>query len=123
MDFQKTNDPVLNTIIKYKYHSSITIIKTKFKPESIFSFTPVQYEDIFRKTKKLNVLKTSQQSGIPTKILIENSKYFSCYFHENIIMLLFPHDLKLADVDRPDNYRPVSILSNVNMKGILKTRL
>ena len=47
MDFQKTDDPVLNAINKYKYDSSIVIIKSKIESESIFSFTPVQYEDIF----------------------------------------------------------------------------
>ena len=60
--------------------------------------------------------------------MIENSKYFSCYFHENINYcveqsLIFPHDLKLADVApvykkkskaSKDNYRPVSILSNIS---------
>ena len=100
MDFQKTDDPVLNAINRYKYPSSIVIIKSKIEPESIFSFTAVQHKDIQRKTKKLNVLKASQQSDIPTKILMESSKYFSCYFHKNInyCLPLFPHDLKLAGV-------------------------
>ena len=84
MDFQKTDDPVLNAINKYRYHSSIVMINSKIEPESIFSFTIVQYEDILRKTKNLNVLKASQQSDILTKTLIENSEYFSLYFHENI---------------------------------------
>ena len=55
MDFQKTNDPELNAINEYKHHSSIVMINTKIEPESIFSFTTVQYEDIFRKAKNLNV--------------------------------------------------------------------
>ena len=68
-----------------------------------------------------------------TKILIENSKYFSCYFHENINYcleqsLLFPHYLKLANAapvyekkkknkkskSSKDNYSPVSILSDIS---------
>ena len=126
MDFQKTDDPVLNAINKYRYHSSIVMINSKIEPESIFSFTSVQYDDVLRKTKNLNVWKASQQSDIPTKILIESSKYFSLYFYENINywleQSLFPHDLKLADVApvykkkskaSKDNYRPVSILSNI----------
>ena len=45
----------------------------------------------------------SRQSDIPTKILIDNNKYFFYYFHENMNYclkqsLLFPHDLKLARV-------------------------
>ena len=102
MDFQKTDDPVLNAISKYRYHSSIVMINSKFEPESKFSFTTVQYEDVLRKTKNLNVSKASQQSDIPIKILIENSEYFSLYFHKNIHYCLerslFPRDLKLADV-------------------------
>ena len=102
------------------------MIYSKFELESIFSFKTVQYEDILRKTKSLNVSKASQQSDIPTKILIENSEYFSFYFHKNINYCLeqslFPHDLKLADVApvykkkfkaSQDNYRSVSILSNI----------
>ena len=103
MDFQKTDDLVLNAIKRCKYHSSIVMIKSKIEPEGRFSFTSVRYEDILRKTKNLNVSKASQQSDIPTKILIEKSEYFLCCFHENINYcleqsLLFPHDLKLADV-------------------------
>ena len=44
----------------------------------------MQYEDVLRKIKSLNAPKGSQQSDIPTKILIENCEYFACYFHENI---------------------------------------
>ena len=40
---------------EYKYHSNIVMIDSKIEPESIFSFTTVQYEDILRKTKNLNV--------------------------------------------------------------------
>ena len=53
------------------------MINSKIDPEGMFSFTTVQYEDILKKTKNLNVSKTSQQSDIPTKILFENSEYFS----------------------------------------------
>ena len=54
------------------------------------------------KTTNLSFSKASQQSDIPTKILIEKSEYFWLYFHKNINdcleQSLFPHDLKLADV-------------------------
>ena len=61
--------------------------------------------------------------------MIDNSEYFSCYFHKNINYRLekslFPHDLKLADVAPvyknksinkafEDNFRCVSILSNIS---------
>ena len=83
-DFQKTNDPALNSMNKYKYHPSIVIIKSKIEPQSKFSFTPVEHEEVLRKIESVNVSKASQQSDIPTKILIKNCEYFACYFHENI---------------------------------------
>ena len=69
----------------------------------------------------------SQQSDIPNKILKQNSDYFAEYFHRNINQCfsksILPSDLKLADVtpvykntskNSKDNYRPVSILSNIS---------
>ena len=52
MDFQKTDDPVLNAINKYRYHSSIVMINSKIEPESIFSLTTVQYKDVLRSVNK-----------------------------------------------------------------------
>ena len=75
----------------------------------------------------LDTAKASQQSDIPTKILKQNSDYFTQYFYENINQYIsksiFPSDLKFADVtpvykkkskNSKDNYRPVSILSNIS---------
>ena len=75
----------------------------------------------------LDIAKASKQSDIPTKILKQNSDYFAEYFYENINQCvsksIFPSDLKLADVtpvykkkskNSKDNYRPVSILSNIS---------
>lgn len=78
------------------------MIKIKIDPQSKFSFNSVQYEDVLRKIKGLNVSKSSQQSDIRAKTLIENGEYFTCYFLENINnglsnSLLFSLDLKLAE--------------------------
>ena len=80
-----------------------------------------------KKVNTLDTAKASQQSDIPTKILKQNSDYFADYFYENINQCIsksiFPSDLKLADVtpvykkkskNSKDNYRPVSILSNIS---------
>ena len=77
--------------------------------------------------KNLNTAKASQQSDIPNKILKQNSDDFAGYFCGNINQCIsksmFPPDLKLADVtpvyknkskNSKDNYRPVSILSNIS---------
>ena len=75
----------------------------------------------------MNTSKASQQSDIPTKILRENDEFFAKFFHENFNLCIdvdiFPSDLKIADVTpaykekskySKDNYRPVSILSNIS---------
>ena len=80
-----------------------------------------------KKTNNLDTAKVSQQSDVPTKILKQNADYFAGYFCGNINQCIsksmFPPDLKLANVtpvyknkskNSKDNYRPVSILSNIS---------
>ena len=103
------------------------MIKNKRKADQCFSFSPVTYNDILKKTNNLDTAKASQQSDVPTKILKQNSGYFIGYFCGNINQCIsqsvFPPDLKLADVtpvyknkskNSKDNYRPVIILSNIS---------
>ena len=126
-EFVKTENPVLNAVNKYKNHPSVIMIKEKIKPIEKFSFFPVQYDDVLRKIRNIDPSKSSQQTDIPTKILNYNSEYFAGYFHENINFCFenscLPSDLKFADVtpaykkkskNSKDNYRPVSILSNIS---------
>ena len=87
-DFLVTNDQVANALNKFRNHPSIIMIKNYGK---------------------------------------QNSDYFAGYFCGNISQCIsksmFPRDLKLADVtpvyknkskNSKDNYRPVSILSNIS---------
>ena len=60
------------------------MIKNKRKNDYCFSFVPVAYEDILKKTDNLDTSKASQQSDIPTKILKQNSDYFAGYFCGNL---------------------------------------
>ena len=103
------------------------MIKTKKKIDQCFSFRPVTYNDILKKTNNFDTAKASQQSDTPTKILKRNSDYFSGYFCRNINQCIsksmFPPDLKLVDVtpvhknkskNSKDNYKPVSTLSNIS---------
>ena len=126
-EFVKTENPVLNAVNKYKNHPSVIMIKEKIKPIEKFSFFPVQYDDVLRKIRNLNPSKSSQQTDIPTKILNYNSEYFAGHFHGYINFCFenscLPSDLKFADVtplykkkskNSKDNYRPVSILSNIS---------
>ena len=126
-EFVKTENPVLSVVNKYKNHPSVIMIKEKIKPIEKFYFFPVQYDDVLRKIRYLDPSKSSQQTDIPTKILKYNSEHFAGYFHENINFCFesscLPSDLKVADVtpaykkkskNSKDNYRPVSILSNIS---------
>ena len=101
--------------------------KSKKKNDQSFSFGLVTYDDVLKKVKTLNTAKASQQFDIQTKILKQNLDYFAEYFYENInqciLKSIFPSDLKLVDVtpvynkklkNSKDNYRPVSILSNIS---------
>ena len=126
-DFIVTNDQVTNALNKFRNHPSIVMIKSKRKIDQCFSFGPVTYDDILKKINNLDTAKASQQSDIPTKILKQNSDYFAEYSCGNInqwiLKSVFPPDLKLADVtsvykknskNLKDNYRSVSILSNIS---------
>ena len=96
-DLLVTNDQVANALNKFRDHPSIIMIKNKRKAYQGFSFGPVTYDDILKKTNNLDTAKASQQSDIPTKILKQNSDYFTGYFCGNIILRisrpLFPPDL------------------------------
>ena len=126
-DFIATDDQVTNAVNKFRNHSSIIMIKNKKVADQSFSFGPVTYDDVLKIVNTLDTAKASQQCDIPTKILKQNSGYFAEYFYENINQCIsksiFPSDLKLADVtpvykkkskNSKDNYRPVSILSNIS---------
>ena len=126
-DFLVNNEQVANALNKFRNYPGIIMIKNKRKADQCFSFGPVTYNDILKKTNNLDTAKASQQSDVPTKILKQNSNYFTGYFCGNINQCIsksmFPPDLKLADVtpvyrnkskNSKDNYRPVGILSYIS---------
>ena len=86
-DVRNDNKLILNYINKFKSHLIIKIIKSRKKEEQTFIFNYVSYEEVLKKIRKLQTMKTSQQNDIPTKILKENSEVFARYFHENIFVL------------------------------------
>ena len=88
--------------------------------------------------KTLDSSKTIQKDNIPTKIIKENVDIMSSTFHDIINECFsesfFPDDLKKAEVipifkkdikkdskNLKENYRPVSILSNIFMKHVFTT--
>ena len=125
-DVGNDNEPILNHINKFKNHESIRVIQSRKIEEQNFTFNYISYEEALNEIRTLQTATTIQQNDIPTKILKKNSEIFVRYFHKNINFCIensiFPSDLKVADVTpafkkksktSKDNYRPISILSNI----------
>ena len=130
-----SNSAVLSAVNKFQNHPSILKIKSN-RTYSGFSFRPVNYEEVLTELKNLDVSKTTQLEGIPTKFLKENLNIFATFLAKDINKCMrqgeFPDKLKTADIapafkrgNKYDklNYRPVSILpilSNVDEKCLYK---
>ena len=115
--------PTLKTILKYKNHSSISIIKRFSEHFSSFHFSQVDKNTVLKEIIKLSLYKSVQDTDIPVKILKENADYFAEHiclqFNETICSSKFPTFFKFANVtpvfkqgsrNQKDNYRPISIL-------------
>ena len=122
----ETGNSVQNAINKFKNCSSIKMI-SKINLNKRFCFCSVQHNKILKQIKNLDTEKAIEQNDIPTKLLKQNSYFFSNFFHKNVNQCIknskFLYDLKLADVtpcyikkskSSKHNYRPVSILPNVS---------
>ena len=92
-----------------------------------FSFSCVNREEILKEILNLDVSKACQDTDIPSKIIKENADIFTDFllssFNNIVSNSVFPSALKLANVipvfkkgdkNAKENYRPVSILSNIS---------
>ena len=117
-----SSNAVLSAVNKFQNHPSVLKIKSN-RTYSGFSFRPVNYDEVLKELKNLDVSKTTQLEGIPTKIVKENLNIFATFLTKDINKCIrkgeFPDKLKIADItqafkrgDKHDksNYRPVSIL-------------
>ena len=125
--FPQKNTCSVSTIIEtFEKHPSILNIK-KRKLVSVFSFRKTTQKEVLKIIQDLNAKKSCQTCYAPTKIIKLNSDIFSNliykYFNCCIDKGEFPNDLKHADVVpinkknnkcEKENYRPVSILSNLS---------
>ena len=124
---ENIQDPVLKAILRYRNHPSISSIKKVCNTQQHFSFTDVKKEDVIREIQNLNENKSVQSSDIPTKIIKVNSDIFGDFIFSNYNECknssIFPSLLKLANItpvhkkdskNSKNNYRPVSILSNIS---------
>ena len=113
----ETENPVQNAINKSKNHPSAKmVIICKLDPNKRFSFCPVLHNGILKQIKNSDYKKVIQQNHIPTKLLKQNSYFFSNFFHKNIYQFIesskFPYDVtpcyKNKSKTSEDNYRPIS---------------
>ena len=95
-----SEDPLenLNLISKYKNHPSIL----DKSPNTSFLLKTISKKDIEKEILNLNVVKASQDSDIPTKIIKKNSDIFSDIlfkeFNKSLAICNFPSCLKMANV-------------------------
>ena len=124
---QNIDDPLMKAIVKYRNHPSIVAIKGKCDSGLSFSFSQVERDEIMKEINNLKKSKAIKSTDIPTKLIKENCDIFCDFTFENfnscVLTSIYPSPLKNADITpvfkkgtktSKDNYRPVSILSNIS---------
>ena len=112
---------------KFENHPSVVTIRNRIDKNSIFSFKEIGKTEVIKEIKNLDIKKGSLSSDIPTKIIKEFDDLFANLITENFNLCLskgeFTEILKIAEVTpiykkanlfEKDNYRPISILSNIS---------
>ena len=117
------DNPINSSIIKYSKHPSIKMIKEGLTPSSPFFFSNITTLKALQKIEKLSNKKASPIYSIPARVLKENPSIFAnvlkkC-FNNSLDECKFPTNLKAGDVsaihkkedvNRKQNYRPITIL-------------
>ena len=116
-----------HAIKNFENHSSIVAIKNNRNPNKQFSFKPVTKEMVAKEISNLKRGKAVCNSDIPTKIIKHVKDLFATFiynkYNKSLLDGTFLEDLKTTEVvpvykkkKRTDknNYRPVSILSNIS---------
>ena len=141
--FQTLSQTYKNLIIviifhkKLHIHSQLSLKRLKNTPvfsilkkrklDSVFSFRKTTQEEVLKVSQDLNAKKICQASDTPTKIIKLNSDIFSNLIYKHFNCCIdkgeFLNDLKHVDIVpiykknnkcEKENYRPVSILSNLS---------
>ena len=96
----KINDPVIQSIVKYRNHPSILKIGEvcNRKQCSLFSFSQLDKAEILKEILSLDSEEVSQDTDIPTKTIKDNADIFSDFllsgFNNSITTFIFPSSLK-----------------------------
>ena len=118
---------IQNAINKFRDHPSILNIKQRIQVNNKFIFTRCNPEDIMKTINNLNIHKSTTFNNIPVKLIVATSDIcsppISTYYNDAIINCKFPEPLKMTDITpvykkkentNKSNYRPVSILREIN---------
>ena len=120
----------MKAIMKYRFHPIIVATKKNCNSGLSFGFSHVERDKILKEINNLKAKykhKTTQSTDIPTKLIKENSDIFGDFIFGNysncVFSSIFPNSFKnaiIAPVHKKgartskNNYRPVSILSNIS---------
>ena len=95
-----SSNPVLQAIMKYRYHPSSNIIRRYSQCFPSFYFSVIDKNTVRKETKKLSVKKAIQDTNIPVKVLKENEEIFAeqiyLQFNEGICASHFTTNFKFA---------------------------
>ena len=119
------SDSLLSNLKAFENHTSVKNIKSK-KFNSTFSFENTYTDVVMKVINNLIVAKSCQINDIPTKVIKMNKDIFANFITDHFNYCIaygeFRDELKHADVipvhkknEKCDktNYRPVSILTNI----------
>ena len=88
--------------MKFEFHPSISLIKSKTTNGNNFKFEPMSWSDIELEIRLLNPKKATTHKNIPPKILKSSSdatvSILHGLFNETITKGVFPDNLRLAGV-------------------------
>ena len=117
----------LKPLCSHTAYPNIIAIKENCTSKSDFNFSFVEKVDILKEIKMLQSNKATQNTDIPTKLIKDNADIFAEFIfislNKCIEQSVFPSKLKLANItpvhkknskSSKENYRPVSILSNIS---------
>ena len=68
-----------NAIMKFQFHPSIPLIKSKINTSNSFSFTEIETDDVEKEIRSLNSKKSETQSDIPAKIPKKCGSYWTSF--------------------------------------------
>ena len=121
------DDPIDMAIVKYSKHPSIKRIREELTPSEPFTFREITTLEALHQVEKLNANKASPICSIPARVIKDNPLIFAdvltkC-FNNSLAECIFPSNLKAGDVsaihkkddvNRKQNYRPITILPSVS---------